>query len=146
VGAATVTRSRPLRPAPSASRDSAFFWEGVQRGVLLGQQCAGCGRLRHPPRPMCPHCRSLEWRALELSGRGHLHACIEPVHPALPMFEPGTLVALVDLEEGIRLLSNLRESSLEEARVGMEVEVCFEATDGGQQIHQFRPLQRAPRG
>jgi len=95
------------RPAPRGSRDSAFFWEGCKRGVLLGQRCAACGVFRHPPRPMCPHCQSLEREEVELSGHGTLHSWCKPVHPPLPMFDPGTLVALVDLEEGPRVLSNL---------------------------------------
>lgn len=130
------------RPAPLRSRDSAFFWDGVAEDRLLGQQCSGCGRFRHPPRPMCPHCRSFDWQATALSGRGSVHAVIRPVHPPLPMFAPGFLVALVDLAEGdMRLLSNLCEIALEDVEIGMPVEVFFVDTAGGGRIHQFRPLR-----
>ncbi len=92
---------------------------------------------------MCPRCQSLDWEAVELSGRGTVHSFIEPVHPPLPMFEPGYLVALIDLEEGIRMLSNLVGIAAEEAEVGMAVGVCFAATADEKQVPQFRPLGAA---
>jgi uncharacterized OB-fold protein len=123
------------------SRNSAFFWEGVQRGELLGQRCCGCSRFRHPPRPMCPHCNSLEWEAIPLSGRGSVYAWIKPVHPPLPMFEEGFLVALIELEEGIRLLSNVEGTTADEIENGMAVEVCYAETADGGAVPIFRPLR-----
>ncbi len=91
---------------------------------------------------MCPHCGSLEWTAVPLSGRGRVHAWIKPVHPPLPMFDPGYLVALIELDEGIRLLSNLCEIAPEEVQNDMEVEVFFvDVSDRGARIHQFRPVR-----
>ena len=131
------------RPAPGGSRDSAFFWEGCKRGVLLGQRCAKCKRFRHPPRPMCPDCQSLDREEVELSGRATLYSWAKPVHPRLPMFEPGYLVALVELEEGIRMLSNLCEVEEGELEIGMPLEVFFVPTADEGQIHQFRPAGRS---
>jgi len=59
------------------------------------------------------------------------------------MFDPGYLVALIDLPEGIRLLSNLCDIDLDNARVGMAVEVFFIETQSGEKIHQFRPIGEA---
>jgi len=132
-----------LRPAPHGSRDSAFFWEGCKRGVLLGQRCAACGVLRHPPRPMCPHCQSIEREEVELTGRATLHSWAKPVHPALPMFEPGYLIALVDLEEGPRMLSNLCDIVPADIEIGMPLEVFFVETADGGRVHQFRPRKDA---
>ena len=130
------------RPAPHGSRDSEFFWEGAARGVLLGQRCADCGAFRHPPRPMCPQCQSVESEAVELSGRGTVHAWMKPVHPALPMFPEGYLVALIDLEEGLRLLSNLCDVEPEDVTNGMPVEVFFVPTAEERAVPQFRPARR----
>lgn len=127
------------RPQPRPSRESAFFWEGAERGVLLGQRCASCKKLRHPPRPMCASCQSVDTEVVELSGRGTVHSWMKPVHPPLPMFEPGYLVALIDLEEGIRLLSNLCEVTQEKVTNGMPVEVFFAPTAGGKAVPVFRP-------
>ena len=129
------------RPAPTPSRNSAFFWEGVQRGDLLGQRCSGCSQFRHPPRPMCPHCHSLEWEAVSLSGRGRVYAWMKPVHPALPMFEEGFVVALIDLEEGIRLLSNVEGVAAGETLNGMAVEVGYAETADEKAVPIFRPLR-----
>jgi uncharacterized OB-fold protein len=127
------------RPAPMVSRVGAFFWEGCKRGALLGQRCGECGELRYPPRPMCPTCQSLEREEVELSGRATLHSWAKPVHPLLPMFEPGYLIALVDLEEGSRMLSNLCDVAPEDITIGMPLEVFFVETADGGAIHQFRP-------
>jgi uncharacterized OB-fold protein len=131
------------RPAPQGSRDSAFFWEGCKRGVLLGQRCADCGIFRHPPRPMCPHCQSLERDEVELSGRATLHSWAKPIHPPLPMFEPGYLIALVDLEEGQRMLTNLCDVEEQDIAIGMPLEVFFVETADGGAVHQFRPRRDA---
>ncbi len=92
---------------------------------------------------MCPSCGSSQWEALALSGRGTVHSWIEPVHPKLPFFEEPLLVALIDLEEGPRLLSNLCDIDPENVKNGMPVEVFFVPSDEGaeddQPVHQFRP-------
>ena len=134
------------RPAPQPSRDSAFFWEGCKRGVLLGQRCGECKQLRFPPRPMCPYCQSLEREEIELSGRAALHSWAKPVYPPLPMFEPGYITALVDLEEGIRMLSNLCEIDESEIEIGMPLEVFFVPTAGDGAVHQFRPARSDAEG
>ncbi len=133
----------PLRPAPQPTRDSAFFWEGCQRGVLLGQRCRQCETFRFPPRPMCPACQSLDPEIVELSGRATLYSWAKPVHPPLPMFPPGNLIALVELEEGgIRMLSNLCGVAEEAIETGMPLEVFFVATASDGAVHQFRPQAR----
>ena len=136
--------AQPIRPAPAASRDGAFFWDGCQRGQLLAQRCGECGAVRHPPRPMCPRCQSLDRQQIELSGLGRLYAWSRPMYPKLPMFAPGYLVALVDLDEGIRILSNLRGTPDSDIRIGMRLEAFFIDTADGGRVHQFRPTQGAP--
>ncbi len=131
----------PTRPRPLPTRNSAFFWEGVARHELLGQACRACGRFRHPPRPMCPSCHSLEWDARPLSGRGRLHAWIRPVHPPLPMFDEPPICVLVDLDEGIRLFSNLVGCEPSQIETGMPLEVGFEPTEGGGTVPVFRPAR-----
>ena len=57
------------RLAPTVTPDTEFFWSGLREERLLVQRCDDCGLLRHPPRPMCPRCNSLEWGTVEASGR-----------------------------------------------------------------------------
>ena len=132
-----------FRLAPSTSPDTQFFWDGLKEQKLLIQRCTGCGRLRHPPRPMCPACNSLAWDTAEASGRGTVHSFVVPRHPPMPFLDEGYVVALVDLEEGTRLVSNLCEVAPEEAAIGMAVEVFFAEFDDGLWLHQFRPAGRA---
>lgn len=127
------------RPAPTVTPDTRFFWDGVADHKLLIQRCAACATLRHPPRPMCPTCNSLDWDTLESSGRGSLFSFVLPRHPPFPWFEPGYVVALVDLDEGIRLVSNLVDIDPDDATIGMAVEVFYEHFDDGVVLPQFRP-------
>jgi uncharacterized OB-fold protein len=82
--AATEATKKPPRPRPATTRDNAFWWEGVEAGKLLIQRCGGCGTLRHPPRPMCPQCQSLEWDTVEASGRGTVHSFVINHYPQAP--------------------------------------------------------------
>ena len=107
------TGSGVTRPDPVYTADAAFFWEGVARGELLGQRCADCSRLVHPPRPMCPSCHSLKRETVRLSGRGKVYSWVIPRHPAPLGFAESPIVALIELEEGIRLVSNVIEVSAE---------------------------------
>lgn len=127
------------RLAPTTTPDTRFFWEALRDHELLIQRCAGCGVLRHPPRPMCPHCNALAWDAVEASGRGRVYSFVLPRHPPLPWFEGTYVVALVELEEGTRLVSNLCDVEPEAVTIGMPVEVVFAHFDDGLVLPQFRP-------
>ena len=137
---ASTNASMP-RPQPLPGRDSAFFWDGALRGELMGQRCAACKIFRHPPRPMCPHCQSVEREEVRLSGRGTLYAFIHPVHPMIPMFDYPLTCVLVELEEGIRIFSNLQECDPDEVKIGMPVEVFFVPTAGDKAVPVFRPAK-----
>jgi uncharacterized OB-fold protein len=129
------------RPQPRPTRDSAFYWEGALRGELLGQRCSGCSEFRHPPRPMCPSCLSVEWQAIRLTGRGRIYSWMLPVHPRMPIFEYPLICVLVDLEEGIRIFSNLYQCAPEDVATGMQVEVFFAPTKNGKAVPVFRPIE-----
>ncbi|OBH11359.1 Zn-ribbon domain-containing OB-fold protein [Mycobacterium sp. E1747] len=127
------------RLTPAVTKDTEFFWKGLRDNKLLIQRCGGCGRLRHPPRPMCPHCRSLDWDTVESSGRGTVYSYVMPHEPKFPFFEYPYVVALVELEEGVRLVSNLTGIDPAEVRTGMPVEVYYQGFDNDLALHQFRP-------
>ena len=128
-----------MRLAPSMTADSQFFWDGAKAGRLLIQRCAACGALRHPPRPMCPHCHSLEWDTLESSGRGTVYSFVMPRHPQFPFLDDDYIVALIELEEGTRLVSNLVDITPGDARIGMPVAVRFDEFDDGVVLPVFTP-------
>jgi uncharacterized OB-fold protein len=131
-----------MRPAPIVTEDSAAFWDAADEGRLVAQRCAKCGRLRHPPRPMCPECRSLDVEIVDLSGRGTLYSYALLHHPRHPAFEYPVVAALVDLDEGIRLVSNLVgvDGDGDGIRIGMAVRAEFVETEGGHRIPVFRAV------
>ncbi len=88
---------------------------------------------------MCSACRSLGWDTVEASGRGHLHSFVVNHHPRAPAFDYPLVVALVDLEEGTRLVSNLVDVEPAEVKVGMPLEVSFVRFGDDLTLPQFRP-------
>jgi uncharacterized protein len=129
------------RPRPAVNRDSAFFWEGVDRGEVLIQRCVKCQQLRHPPMPACAACGSLEWDTVASSGRGTVYSWVVPHYPQVPMFDYPYVVALVELEEGVRLITNLVDIDPADVAIGMSVEVSYVQTDPELTLPMFRPAR-----
>jgi uncharacterized protein len=132
------------RLAPSISPDTQFFWSGLKEHQLRIQRCTDCKALRVPPRPMCGKCQSLRWDYLVSSGHGTVYSFVMPKYPPLPFLQYPYVVALIELDEGVRIVSNLCDIEPEAIEVGMPVEVFYEAfesiTDGSELVlHQFRP-------
>jgi len=117
----------PLQPA--VNRDTAFFWEGVRHGELRVQSCADCGELRHPPGPMCPHCRSTSRAHVVAAGVGTVYSYVVHHHPPVPGREPPFVVAVVALPEGIRIVGNIVDCPPEAVVVGMPVRVTYQEMD-----------------
>jgi len=134
-----TTRDRPKRPRPAVTQDNAFFFEGARQGRLLIQRCRSCGELRHPHRPMCARCRSLEWDTVEASGRATLYSFVVNHHPQVPAFDYPLVVGLVELEEGTRLVSNVIGVDPADVRVGMPLELEMVAFDDELTLPQFHP-------
>lgn len=128
-------------PRPTMNQDSAFFWEGTLAGELRIQRCAECGRLRHPPGPMCPTCNSLEWDSVVASGRGEVYSFIVHHHPPVYGLETPFAVAVVALEEGTRIVGNVVGRDPSEIEVGMPVEVRFVPVDGEWTLPQWQPRE-----
>lgn len=136
---AAQSEARPSRPRPAITPDNAFFFEGARDHQLRIQRCAACGRLRHPPRPMCPYCRSLRWDTVDASGRGTVYSYVVNHYPQVPAFDYPLVVGLIELEEGTRLVSNIIGVQPEAVRVGMPVQVEFVDFDAELTLPQFRP-------
>jgi uncharacterized protein len=141
--AAAAVGSRPPHPRPSITPDSAFFWEGLNQRRLLIRQCTQCRHLHHPPGPMCPACHSNQWSTLEASGRGTIHSFVIVHQPQLPGFTYPLPVALVDLEEGVRVVSNLAGIAADAVRIGMPVEIEFAEVEPGYTLYAFHERRRS---
>lgn len=134
-------RTRALAPVPLPDEDSAPFWEAAARGELVVQRCAACGRPRHPPRPVCPACRSFEHRWEPASGRGRVWSWIVAHPPVLPAFADLAPfnVAVVELPEGVRMVGRILGVADDRVHEGMAVEVVFEHVEEGVALPQWRP-------
>lgn len=140
---AEAKANKPIRLAPIVTPDAKFFWDAADRGEFLGEQCGSCERFRFPPRPMCPHCHSLERREIPLSGRGTVYTWIRPLHPPAYGFREPPTVAVIELEEGIRFVSNVEGIAFENISAGLPVQVAFVETVGNHKVPVFRPREDA---
>jgi len=129
----------PRRPRPAITRDNAFFFEGAREGRLLVQRCTTCGVLRHPPRPACSSCGSLAWDTVTASGRGTVYSFVVVHHPQVPGFDYPLPIAVVELEEGTRLVADLVGVDPADVHVGMPVVAELVAVDDELTLPMFRP-------
>lgn len=141
--AAAQEPKQVARPKPGISDDTRFFWDGLREGKLLIQRCKSCASLRHPPGPVCPSCHSFEWDALAASGRGTVYSFVVMHYPEVPPFEHPNPIALIELEEGTRLIAQLVGAQPAEVSIGQAVQVEFNTFDGDLVLPQFRPLAAA---
>jgi len=126
-------------PLPRPTRLSQPHWDGCKEGVLRVQRCAACGAYVFIPQPICTTCQSerLEW--VTSSGRGTLYSFTTVHRPPRPEFETPYVVAIIELEEGWHMLSNLVECPPENLRVGMPVAVTFRRMSDEITLPLFRP-------
>ncbi len=134
-GRPAVDRSRTVRP--TVNRDNAFFFEGTRVGELRIQRCSACGTLRHPPGPVCPSCHGTDHEHVVASGRGTVHSWVVHHAPQLPGKQLPLTIALVELEEGVRMVGALEGEGPE---IGMPVEVVYDEIDDELTLAAWRPV------
>ena len=130
------------RPLPKATPETQHFWDGTRAGELRLQRCAACAKVYFPPRPFCPGCASREVEVFSASGRATLHSYVinERAMPGSG-FEPPYSIAVVELEEGPRMLTNVVdiEQTPEALVLDMNLEVKFEPVSNDIALPLFRP-------
>lgn len=132
---------KPTRIPPIVTLDAKFFWDAADQEQFVGQKCGDCGLYTFPPRPMCPQCFSLNRQVVPLSGRGTVHGWTIPRHPPPFGFKEAPIVAVIQLEEGIRFVSNVVDCAYDEIRPDMPVQVTFEGTMGKHKVPVFKPVR-----
>jgi len=110
-------------------RDSRFFWEGTALGELRIQRCNACGDLRFPPGPACPSCGALDRGHVVAAGTGTVFSYVVHRHPPVPGKELPIVIALVDLDEGVRMVGEVADVAPEEIRIGMRLRADFNRVD-----------------
>ncbi|MEC1524980.1 Zn-ribbon domain-containing OB-fold protein [Neobacillus niacini] len=120
------------KPIPTPDGDSKTFWDGCSEGKLLIQKCNDCKNHIFYPREVCPHCMSDQLNWVEASGKGKVYSYTiarRAAHPSLIEDVP-YIVALIELDEGVRLMSNIINCDVEEVRCDMDVKVIFQKQEG----------------
>jgi uncharacterized OB-fold protein len=132
----TPTSARPL---PVSTPETAHFWEGTALGELRLQRCRACTTTYFPPQPFCPACSSDDVEIVRASGLGSLHSYVIN-HRAAPGFDAPYVIAVVELDEGPRLLTNLVDVDPEPDALPLDlpVEVVYESV-GETTLPMFRP-------
>jgi uncharacterized protein len=131
----------PGRPVPAVTPEMAPFWEAARRRQLVVQRCTSCGTLRFPAREACSRClsRQSEWTPVAGTGEVFSKAIMHQAnHPAFAAVAPYAVV-VVQLAEGVRMMSNVVDCAVGDVRIGMSVEVVFQELDGDVTLPLFRP-------
>lgn len=134
----------PFRILPRITDRNRHFWTGGRDGELRFLRCGACGTWVHPPAPVCPSCHGDDLGVEAVSGRARVATYTVNHQAWMPGPELPYVVAIVELpeQEGLRLTTNLVEVDVADVRIGMEVEVVFEAhPDDEVWIPLFRPVR-----
>jgi len=131
------------KPAPRPSPESVPYWKAAREHRLEIQHCEACGQFWFPPSQSCPHCQATNFTWTPVSGRGKVFSFVtyhRVYHPAFAKEVP-YVVALVELEEGPRLLTNIVGMPPEQVACDMPVQVTFDDYDEGVAVPKFKPLK-----
>ena len=128
------------RVIPVPTPETQHYWDGAKAGELRLQRCTDCGHIYFPPRPFCPTCGSRAVERCTASGRGRLFSYVINHLPS-PGFTPPFAIAVVELEEGPRLMSNIVgcPQTPEALQIDMPLEVTFERLTDEITLPQFKP-------
>lgn len=137
-----MSEKRYQKPLPRIDEESRGYWEALARHELYVQRCRDCGTVRFPPRAVCTHCMSSATEWLRCSGRGTVYSFTVTHQNQAPGFreELPYLLAIVELAEGPRVMTNVVECTPDVVRIGMSVEVVFDDVVPGTTLAKFRPV------
>jgi uncharacterized OB-fold protein len=130
------------RPLPEETQLTAPFWQAAREHRLVIQRCTACSRLRWPPEAGCYYCGSLDYEWAQMTGRATLYTWTVAHPPLLPYFQqrPPWPIAVVELEEGPRLVTNITGLDPDRYEIGMPLEATFDDIGENITLVVFRPL------
>jgi len=134
--------TEPRRFIPQPTPETQHFWDGTRDGELRIQRCSGCSHAYFPPRPFCPKCASRDVEVVTASGRASLYSYVIHHRPA-PGFEPPYSIAVVQLQEGPRMMTNVVgvEQTPEALVLDMPLQVTFEKLSDEITLPLFTPVE-----
>ena len=130
---------------PEPTPETSHFWAGTRVGELRLQICNDCGQVYFPPRPFCSHCLSRSVSVFAATGQATLLSYVIS-HRPVPGYEAPYSIAIVELEEGPRMLTNIVgcEQTPDALHLDMRLEVTFTALSEEIVLPQFRPAKDPP--
>jgi len=136
-----MAETKYTKPLPRIDEESKGYWEACKRRELVLQRCGNCATLRHYPRAVCPSCLSdrVEW--LRAAGAGTVYTFTITHQNQSAGFRDSLpyVLAYVELDEGVRLLTNIVDCAPDDVGIGMPVEVVFEDVTAEIALPKFRP-------
>jgi uncharacterized protein len=131
------------RPLPRRRGMAGEFYEYCKKHELRFQRCTDCGTWRHVPRDMCAKCGSFNWAWAQSSGKGKLFSWTTVMQPMLPQFADRVPYSpvVIEMDEGVRILSELVDVPNEELRLGLPVEVAFDDVTPEVTLPKFRRVK-----
>ena len=130
------------RPRPQPTPETQHFWDGTRAGEIRLQRCDACAHTYFPPRPFCPACGGRKVTVFKASGRASLYSYVIH-HRAVPGFTPPYAIAVVELAEGPRMMTNIVDcpQTPEALQLDMALEPAFERIDDEITLALFRPAK-----
>ena len=134
---------RPEKPAPVGTPWSKPFWDAAKEERLIIQKCKDCDKYVFYPRLVCPHCFSDDLGWVEASGKGtvYSYSIVQNNAPSAFLDDMPYVVAMIRLEEGVQMLSNIVDYDLDELRCDMPVKVTFEKLNDKFTLPKFKPAK-----
>lgn len=128
------------RPLPIPTPETQHYWAGAKAGELLLQRCDACSHAYFPPRPFCPKCASRKVSVFKASGKATLYSYVIH-HRAAPGFTPPYAIAVVELAEGPRMMTNIIDcpQTPEALQLDMPLQVAFDRQNDDITLPVFKP-------
>jgi uncharacterized OB-fold protein len=140
---AEAQQKKYARPLPHLDEENRPWWEALKRHELYLQKCRDCGELRYYPRALCPSCLSSQTQWVRAKGRGKVYTFTATYQNQQPGFRESLpyILAYVELDEGLKMLTNLVDCRPEDVKIDMPVEVVFDDATELVTLAKFRPAR-----
>jgi uncharacterized OB-fold protein len=140
-----VSAPRPYaKPLPKIEPDAARYWDSLKHHSMLVPRCRACGQSYFPPSDFCPQCLSDDTEWVAVSGSGSVYSSVTMHRAYTPAYEQDVPynVSLVDLDEGVRMWTNVIGCPPSEVHCGMRVEIVYEDVTDNVTLARFQPIPR----
>ena len=137
-----MTQQREYKkPLPQPSAVSQEFWAGLQKREIRLPRCRQCQKLVFYPRTICPHCMAMEFDWVKVSGNGKVYSFTIVRRAMIPAFQEGTpyVLAIVELDEGPRVTTNIVNCGVDAVRVDMPVRATYDDVTADITLLKFEP-------